>query len=230
MLNLDNITLVCIDTKNIIEALLSLNYSCKDIIFNRVLFFTNKKDIDVSKFKNLKNKLNLIEVPKILNKNDYSKFCLTVLPDYVNTEYCLIIQHDGFIACKDMWTNEFLKYDYIGAPWPEHFGYINRIGNGGFSLRSKKFLLTCKNIFFNHNFNIDNNNPKDISDNEDYLISITHFDKMQELGIKFAPIELASVFSTEHFTEHTKPQSFGFHDKFTEFSQISYMKKYNTDN
>ena len=37
----------------------------------------------------------------------------------------------------------FFDYDYIGAPWPNNF--VNRVGNGGFSLRSKKFLeLTAK--------------------------------------------------------------------------------------
>ena len=26
---------------------------------------------------------------------------------------------DGHIVNPHLWTNEFLKYDYIGAPWPK---------------------------------------------------------------------------------------------------------------
>ena len=43
--------------------------------------------------------------------------------------------------------SDFLKWDYIGAPWPlsyeafvDPFGRHIRVGNGGFSLRSRKFL------------------------------------------------------------------------------------------
>ena len=30
----------------------------------------------------------------------------------------LIVQDDGFIINKNLWDEEFLSYDYIGAPWP----------------------------------------------------------------------------------------------------------------
>ncbi len=36
---------------------------------------------------------------------------------YVATPFALVIQYDGFILNPDAWRDEFLDYDYIGAPW-----------------------------------------------------------------------------------------------------------------
>jgi hypothetical protein len=36
--------------------------------------------------------------------------------------------------------NDFLKYDYVGAPWPSAIGGT-RVGNGGLSLRKKSKML-----------------------------------------------------------------------------------------
>lgn len=74
------------------------------------------------------------------------------MTDYVDTDYCLIIHDDGFIVNPHLWTDDFLKYDYIGAPW--YLG-INRgltwlqdrhnlVGNGGFCIRSKKLMNELK--------------------------------------------------------------------------------------
>ena len=52
----------------------------------------------------------------------------------------LIIQHDGFILNHKAWDNEFLNYDYIGAPVYWMGNKLIEVGNGGFSLRSKKLL------------------------------------------------------------------------------------------
>jgi len=39
--------------------------------------------------------------------------------------------------------NDFLKYDYVGAPWPKHMGVWGKmeIGNGGLSLRKKSKMV-----------------------------------------------------------------------------------------
>ena len=91
-----------------------------------------------------------------------------------------------------MWSDEFYEYDYIGAPWPKeviiegmplHFN----VGNGGFSLRSKRlqeFLKNDENIILNH--------AEDVAIcqlNRMYLIS---------KGFKFAPVEVAKRFSFEN--------------------------------
>lgn len=39
------------------------------------------------------------------------------LNKYIETDYVLIVQYDGFILNPKAWMDEFLEYDYIGAPW-----------------------------------------------------------------------------------------------------------------
>ena len=40
------------------------------------------------------------------------------LGDHIHTDYAMSVHADGFIVHPEMWRDEFLKYDYIGAPWP----------------------------------------------------------------------------------------------------------------
>lgn len=70
--------------------------------------------------------------------------CVHSLYKRFETEYVVIIQMDGMPVRAGL--EAFLgKYDYVGAPWPGHCGYDDwfpyprfGVGNGGFSLRSKK--------------------------------------------------------------------------------------------
>lgn len=197
-----NVTLVCMDTKYKYESLKVLKNQSKLFDFGRVLFFSNGiKDIDVE----------IVEIPDLVGKKggySYSNFCLKELPKFINTEYCLVIQHDGFIINPKSWTDSFLRYDYIGAPWPDN--YLNRVGNGGFSLRSKKFLNACREVF----------EDVDIDEHEDLLACVHKYNDMVARGVQFAPPEIASQFSVEHWTkEHSQTgytfPTFGFHGDFT---------------
>ena len=209
-----NITLVCIDTKNLLGATSALIRSKKDIEFGAVKFFTQTSDLHIKTL--AENGVETIQIPLIKNKADYSKFCLVDLNQYIDTEFCLTIQHDGYIIDPTAWTDEFLNFDYIGAPWPPSWGYKNRVGNGGFCLKSKKFLQACYDTFkdFDFGVNIDRN-PQDISVNEDFLSCNLYYDHFTNLGIKYADPELASRFSVEHPVPEMKEITFGFHDKHT---------------
>jgi hypothetical protein len=50
----------------------------------------------------------------------------------------LILQEDSFIFNNNI--DEFIKYDYIGAPWYKDVLPIS-VGNGGLSLRSKQIMI-----------------------------------------------------------------------------------------
>jgi len=54
------------------------------------------------------------------------------------TSHVLSIQYDSWIVNPSAWTDEFLEYDYIGAPW-SWFPDKN-VGNSGFCLRSRRLL------------------------------------------------------------------------------------------
>src|SRR5262249_57014048 len=58
------------------------------------------------------------------------------LPQWLRTDHFLLIQWDGHPVNADAWTDEFLAYDYIGAPW-QWYSPETRVGNGGFSLPSQ---------------------------------------------------------------------------------------------
>ena len=212
------ISICCIDTKNKIEALDALNKSIENIKFDKYYFFTDDlKDIKVNRFKNLSSvNLEVLLIPKITNKADYSKFCLVDLNKYISTDFCLTIQHDGYIINPESWTDKFLDFDYIGAPWPTSWGYKNRIGNGGFCLKSKKFLEISYKIFKDFNFNTGlDRSIYDISVNEDFLSCNLYYDEMIANGIKFADVETASIFSIEHPILEMKEKPLGFHGYFT---------------
>lgn len=59
----------------------------------------------------------------------------------IETEKFIVFQTD-VITFKKL-DSEFLKYDYIGAPWSKnnHKEYKASVGNGGLSIRKKKVML-----------------------------------------------------------------------------------------
>lgn len=210
-------SIACIDTKNKIEALSALDKSVKDMSFDKCIFFTDNLDgIKISRFENLsKANLEIITIPNITSKSDYSKFCLVDLNQYISTDFLLTIQHDGYIIHPECWRDDFLAFDYIGAPWPPEWGYNNRVGNGGFCLKSKKFLDICENTFSKFDFRLDiERNKYDISINEDFLSCNIYYENFIDRGIKYADPETASYFSVEHPVPELKEKTFGFHDYF----------------
>ncbi len=142
---------------------------------------------------------------------NYSGWVLKNLVDYVNTDFALCVQWDSCIINPDLWDDKFLEYDYIGAPWPNNF--VNRVGNGGMSCRSKKFLEECVNLHY----------YKQVGENgEDYFACVTCYEYMLGAGIKFAPLDLARKFSVEYSIPEaphshgdlSSYNSFGFHGVF----------------
>jgi Protein of unknown function (DUF5672) len=58
--------------------------------------------------------------------------------DHIPSETFLVFQTDSALCSKFKHNiNEFLKYDYVGAPWK----WSQHIGNGGLSLRKKSKML-----------------------------------------------------------------------------------------
>lgn len=178
---LKNITLCCIDCKSLDRAMRALMYSSRNLKFNQIKLFTNNlfehKDIQC------------ILINEIQTKYEYSNFILKKLNNYINTDFIIIVQWDGFIINHKAWKDEFLNYDYIGAPWPQ---LKHLIGNGGFSLRSKKLLELTQRM------DLKASNPQSTSSNEDVLICQTYRKELEDAGIKFAPYEVAKHFSVEN--------------------------------
>lgn len=145
-----------------------------------------------------KQGIKIFKVEADFSLEKYNKFIIKNLNSYINTDFVLIFQNDGFISNLGAWTDEFLNYDYIGAPW--WYNDENNVGNGGFSLRSKKLMDILA-----EDDHIEETHPEDHHTCRTYgkYLRDTH-------GIKFAPQELASRFSVETGNYFNQ---FGFHSK-----------------
>lgn len=197
MLQLPDITVVCIDTQNHALAIYALLSSIKNIQFGAVKFLTDREFIE----KNITAPgVQYIEIKPILNSRAYSQYVLKSLLPHVLTPYVLVVQYDGFVINADAWNSEFLNTDYIGAPWHWH-KEGRRVGNGGFSLRSRKLLEILEDKSFH------------LHTSEDTTICHEYRNRLiYKYGIKFASEELANDFSFE--TELRAEKTFGFHGLF----------------
>ena len=148
----------------------------------------------------MSDSINVIEIEPITTIQAYSRFMVKELVNYVTTSFVLCTQWDAFVLNHKAWEEEFLSYDYIGAPW--WFNDKSNVGNGGFSLRSKNFLKASSEL------NIRNFHP------EDLVVCRTYRNLMAKSGIKFAPDETASRFSIEGNARYGNKWNgqFGFHD------------------
>ena len=135
---------------------------------------------------------------------DYSHFMLNIVPHCVDTDATLVIQWDGMPCDRSAWREEFLQYDYIGAPWG-HCDPSVAVGTGGFSLRSRKLMQALAAL----KIRCDPALPE--SDAEDVVICRHHRADFLEWGCQYAPFELARRFSVEN---EMKVPSFGFHGMF----------------
>lgn len=154
---------------------------------------------------------------EINNLLDWNVFMIKHLYKFCPTNILLNIHDDGFVINPGAWTDEFLEYDYIGALWPIglHYPIVtpqDRCGNGGFSLRSKRFLEIASNYCPVYSYPM-----------EDRTICGLHRNIFLNHGIKYAPDNLAAQFSIEDATipeavgqnqnDRFSLKSFGFHDK-----------------
>ncbi len=204
MKKLPNVTLLgidCVDAKRLQRA---LDISTECLEFSNVKLLTSLAI----------NDSRLVPIPTLESIDEYSKFCIKDLNQYVNTDFVLLIQHDGFVLNPNKWSEEFLQYDYIGAVWPvgpwagddfpkELYGQ-NIVGNGGFSLRSKKFLEISSRLFVEGK--ILNYQPEDIA------LCVWYRELLEKEGVVFAPASIAQKFSYNIKDKNTSwSGEFGFH-------------------
>jgi len=131
------------------------------IIFHGNLNIDFVNNIISNKLNNYKERISTINLNiNNLTRDEYSllfkqKFFYHRIP----TETFLVFQTDSIIFEKNKeLINNFLKYDYVGAPWSwSPKGVNNFVGNGGLSLRKKSKMIEIIQK------DVDNNNlPEDV--------------------------------------------------------------------
>jgi hypothetical protein len=157
--------------------------------------------------------VKLLQLDSIKDIDSWNKAIIYELPKYIETDFVILIHADGYIIHPELWTEEWLQYDYIGAPWPlprDNFSYrdtsgvIQRVGNS-VSLRSKRLIDLAPKLNLEwksfHGFT-----------NEDGFICVNYRHEYEKAGMKFAPLEVAKYFSKEHTIPENKDlQTFAFH-------------------
>lgn len=150
---------------------------------------------------------------KINSIDSWNRAMIYELHHYVQTDYAMVIHADGYVVNPRAWRDEFLEYDYIGAPWPlpqDDYSYrtpdneLIRVGNS-VSIRSKRLLtlpsllgLEWKSYYGNTN--------------EDGFLCVHNREILERHGIRFAPLDVAKYFSREHsIPENEGIETFAFH-------------------
>lgn len=191
-LPLAQVTLCAVDTRTPALAALSLQRSMAAIDFGRVVLFTDHW----TPAQALPG-IERVQIPTLRCGADYSQFVLRELPGHVHTSHVLVTQWDGFVLDAGAWTDEFLLYDYVGAVWTDAPAG-QTVGNGGFSLRSRRLLAAGQDR------RITETHPEDqvLCREHRLLLETVH-------GVRFAPVELARRFAFEN--EAPRCATFGFH-------------------
>lgn len=193
-LSLPGVTLCAATSVNIDATVAALCASMDQISFGDVLLFTDLEPPDMP------DTIQIVPIRRIRSGRDYSEFLLAQLVDHIRTDHCLVTQWDGFVVDAKQWSTEFLECDYIGAPWPQ-FSDGHDVGNGGFSLRSRRLLEACRSR------NFVRSHPEDVA-----IGRVNRKLLEQEHGIIFADRETAERFAFER-TVPPGP-TFGFHGVF----------------
>jgi hypothetical protein len=183
--------LCIIDTDSYKLANNAFNVSASKFKFDKHYILTDQPKL-------FANPAQTVLVDKIKKVSDYNELVVKFLPEVVDVDYLLIVQFDGFILNEKEWSNIFLHYDYIGAPWPLNtFSELN-VGNGGFSLRSRKLIQACRDLPY------DNTIAEDV-----FVARHSRVYLEMEKAVRFASAGVASHFSVEDVP--VPYPTFGFH-------------------
>lgn len=157
--------------------------------------------------------VKLIQTGAITDVNTWNYGIIYHLWRYVNTDYAMLIHHDGYVINPELWNPDWLRYDYIGAPWPlpkDDYSYrtpggdLVRVGNS-VSLRSQKILRLPTSLQMPWR-------PYYGNTNEDGFLCVHNRAILEAHGCTFAPLEVAKHFSKEYEIEENRDlNTFAFH-------------------
>lgn len=191
-LKLPNVTLIALTNRDFEGHKKALDKSCEEIEWGGV---------------------KLIWDEKITGIDEWNRKIIYELHTYIDTEFAMLIHADGYVINASAWKDEFLAYDFIGAPWPlprDDYSYktpsgeLIRVGNS-VSIRSKRILSLPSQLNLEWKSYYGNTN-------EDGFLCVHNRKFLENTGIVFAPLELARFFSKEHsIPENEGIETFAFH-------------------
>ncbi|MEO6091862.1 MAG: DUF5672 family protein [Novosphingobium sp.] len=189
-LTLPTVTLCAVASVNVAATLRALEACVDRIAFADCKLFTD------ALVRPRHPEISVVSIDHVGSSAAYSHFLLSQLVGHVETSHALVAQWDGHVLDAVRWRDEFLDYDYIGASWPQ-FDDGHDVGNGGFSLRSRRLMQACRRQGFS------GCHPEDVA------IGRINRRWLEGQGLRFAPRELADLFAAERAGD--LQASFGYH-------------------
>jgi hypothetical protein len=210
---LKDVTLIAYSSHDVKENIESLQKCMECFNFGAVKIISHKKP------DYLPEGIVYEQGREIKEINDFNEYMFMSFGNHIETSHCLYVQHHAFVISPEIFNIKWLKYDYIGAPWPivenayiANTGERVRQGNGGFSLRSKKLLDLPKKMGWYLR-------EEQGWANEDGNICCYWREEMLENGINYAPVEIAAKFAYENpvpENNYGNMKTFGFHRNYRE--------------
>lgn len=189
-LHLPQVTLCAVTSINVPATMRAIELSLRQVHFGACKLLTD------ASVRSAHPEIEVVPIPRLSSSAAYSNFVLVALPDHVATTHCLVVQWDGHLIDAGRWQDAFLDYDYIGASWPQ-FDDGHDVGNGGFSLRTRRLMELCRNPDFVP------------AHPEDVAIGRTNRVWLEGQGMRFAPRDLADAFAAERTSN--PQETFGYH-------------------
>ena len=196
-LHLPDVTLVMVETREHDLARMAVEDCLKVATFGDILILTDRLD----KFNGINARYH--QVPDWPDKLGWSRAWWFEVPSLLRTKQTLNIQWDSWICDASMWCDEFLDYDYIGAPWWYKDG--KNVGNGGFSLVSTRLKRYVADRRWDY--------PCD-SNLDDDLLCRKYRPQLENRGFRWAPERVAHDFAFECSRPSPTSKHFGFHAMF----------------
>ena len=199
--HLGDVTLVAVTSVALAATQAALRHSLGQASFGKALLLSDLQPGDLAG-----SGIEWRPIPRLASRADYSRFVMGGLAGHIETGHALLVQWDGFVRDGRAWRDEFLDFDYIGAPWP-HYRDGMAVGNGGFSLRSRRLLQATATI------------PASDAPEDDTICRKFRPVLERDHGIRFADMDVARAFSYER--RHSSGLEFGFHGVFNMLAELS---------
>jgi len=184
--------LVCVDCYYYGASVSALQKSMVENEFDKVLFLT---DIPITL-----PGIEVIQIPTIRSKREYSDFVVKQLYKYIDAKYVLHVQHDGYTLDGSQFDERLYDYDWAGSLWLESDGYAN--GNGGYKWVSKRLLEV-----------VGTDGTIKATHPEDAQLCRTYRDYLEvTYGLKWATDEICEGFAFE--LREPARKTMGFHGNF----------------
>lgn len=191
MLKLPDVTLVMMDGTCPELAALSVEDSLKQVEFGETIIFSPTRiDVEGARW---------VQSLAWCDMTAFNEYLWYAVPPQLSTRYMILSQWDSWVVDASQWTDEFLDYDYVGAPWCYDDGM--NVGNGCAlrSLRLMRFLADNKQRF-----------PL-AQNNEDDLICRRYRLELEGCDFRWPPEQLAAKFSVEGSRPAADSKHFMFH-------------------